>query len=110
MASRSVCDIGGKVRWNHLNTGPLNTLRRHCGSATRAAFSANTIQNSASSQPGALLKMPISSTYAAMLPRICKGARRRCVRYAAPITSTTNHNSNIIGPPWNQGLEPSQSA
>ena len=28
----------------------------------------------------------------------------------APITSTTNHNSNIIGPPWNQGLEPSQTA
>ncbi|MNH45847.1 hypothetical protein D3C79_1084170 [compost metagenome] len=62
MASRSVCDIGGRVRWNQLNTGPVNTLRRHSGSATRAIFKASTIQITARSQPGALLKMPMSST------------------------------------------------
>ncbi|MNV79257.1 hypothetical protein D3C71_1727990 [compost metagenome] len=61
MASRSVCDIGGRVRRNHENTRALNTLRRHPGSATRAILSASTIHNSVSSQPGALLKVPISS-------------------------------------------------
>ncbi|MNY69763.1 hypothetical protein D3C86_2077540 [compost metagenome] len=62
MASRSVCDIGGRVFWNQLNSGSLKNLRRRSGSNNGAATAAINTQYNSSSQPGARLKAPIATT------------------------------------------------
>ncbi|PAV93582.1 hypothetical protein WR25_10197 [Diploscapter pachys] len=59
MASRSVGDIGGRTRWNQLNIGAVNSLRRSSGRAKKAALTAITTQISASSQPGAGRQAPV---------------------------------------------------
>ncbi|MCY1186875.1 hypothetical protein D9M73_277870 [compost metagenome] len=62
MASRSVCDIGGRVFWNQLNIGALNHLRRRSGSSKGAAMAAINTQKTSSNQPGARLKAPMATT------------------------------------------------